>query len=80
MKRKKGKVTSQVRKIIDSPANHRVAIDDPVAQMSKMAIGIENKPTNHEYHGRMPSSINPKDMIEYKPLVENIVLSAYYKV
>jgi hypothetical protein len=48
--------------------------------MSKMAIGIENKPTNHEYHGRMPSSINPKDMIEYKPLVENIVLSAYYKV
>ena len=65
---------------MDSPAYHRVAIDVPVAHKSKIAIGIENKATNHEYHGRMPSSINPKDMIEYKPLVENIVLSAYYKV
>ena len=60
---------------MDSPAYHRVAIDVPVAHMSNMAIGIENKPTNHEYHGRMPSSINPKDMNEYKPLVENIKLS-----
>ncbi len=65
---------------MDSPAYHRVAIDVPVAHKSKIAIGIENKATNHEYHGRMPSSINPKDVIEYKPLVVLIIYHALWMV
>ena len=78
IKRKNGSVTNYVKNGIASPANHKVAIEDPVRKISKKAIGIEKSPTNHEYHGKMPSSSNPKEIIEYRPLVENTKSVAAY--
>ena len=34
--------------------------------MSKIAMGIENTPTNHEYNGNIPKNISPPAINKYQ--------------